>query len=78
MTRVSLQRSGKGGGTVIRMTSWLGGRLSSYLDQGLRSAEPTVAMDLARYAACLRAADVLLVEGDTRLSVAIKYLTQST
>ena len=61
-----------------RMTNWLGQRLSSYLSQRLRSHEPTVAMDLARYAACLRAADVLLVEGDTRLSVAIKYLTQST
>jgi hypothetical protein len=60
------------------MTSWLGQRLSSYLSQRLKSHEPTVAMDLARYAACLRAADVLLVEGDTRLSVAIKYLTQST
>ena len=60
------------------MTNWLGQRLSSYLSQRLRSHEPTVAMDLARYAACLRAADVLLVEGDTRLSVAIKYLTQST
>jgi hypothetical protein len=64
--------------TVNRMTNWLGQRLSSYLSQRLQSHEPTVAMDLARYAACLRAADVLLVEGDTRLSVAIKYLTQST
>lgn len=66
------------GNRLNRMTSWLGQRLSSYLSQRLKSHEPTVAMDLARYAACLRAADVLLVEGDTRLSVAIKYLTQST
>jgi len=28
--------------------------------------------------ACLQAGDVLLVEGQTRVSVAIKYLTQST
>lgn len=66
------------GGPLNPLTNWLGQRLSSYLGQRLKSHEPTVAMDLARYAACLRAADVLLVEGDTRLSVAIKYLTQST
>lgn len=66
------------GGPLNGLTNWLGQRLSSYLSQRLKSHEPTVAMDLARYAACLRAADVLLVEGDTRLSVAIKYLTQST
>lgn len=61
-----------------RVTTWLGRRLSLYLSQRLASHEPTVPMDQARYAACLRPADVLLVEGDTRLSVAIKYLTQST
>jgi hypothetical protein len=32
----------------------------------------------ARLAAALQPGDVLLVEGDTRISVAIKYLTQST
>ncbi len=36
---------------------------------------PTPAADLA---ACLRPGDVLLVEGVSRVSVAIKYLTQST
>ena len=61
-----------------RVTSWLGRRLSLYLSQPLASHEPVVPMDPARYAACLRPADVLLVEGNTRLSVAIKYLTQST
>lgn len=33
---------------------------------------------LDRLSAALRPADVLLVEGDSRISVAIKYLTQST
>ena len=61
-----------------RMMSWLGGRLSIYLSQRMASHEPMVALDTARYIACLKPADVLLVEGDTRLSVAIKYLTQST
>jgi hypothetical protein len=61
-----------------RVTTWLGRRLSLYLSQPLAFHEPVVPMDPARYAACLRPADVLLVEGNTRLSVAIKYLTQST
>lgn len=61
-----------------RVTTWLGRRLSLYLSQPLASHEPVVPMDPGRYAACLRPADVLLVEGNTRLSVAIKYLTQST
>jgi hypothetical protein len=34
--------------------------------------------DLARLRACLRPGDVLLVEGHSRVSTAIKYLTQST
>lgn len=62
-----------------RVTTWLGRWLSRYLSRPLASHEPTpVPMDPARYAACLRPADVLLVEGNTRLSVAVKYLTQST
>jgi len=34
--------------------------------------------DLGRLKACLRPGDVLLVEGNSRISTAIKYLTQST
>ena len=35
-------------------------------------------VDLASLSRCLQPADVLLVEGDTRFSAAVKYLTQST
>ena len=38
----------------------------------------SVPADLAQLRACLRPGDVLLVEGHSRFSTAIKYLTQST
>jgi len=56
---------------------WMGGRLANYLAQSTRGAQvATSSLDLLR--AALRPGDVLLVEGNTRVSVAIKYLTQST
>ncbi|MDP3795781.1 MAG: YiiX/YebB-like N1pC/P60 family cysteine hydrolase [Polaromonas sp.] len=61
--------------TVAR---WLGQRLSRYLTQPGRSVSTSPPTDLAKLAACLRPGDVLLVEGNTRISTAIKYLTQST
>lgn len=57
---------------------WLGQRLSRYLTQPGRSVSTSPPTDLAKLAACLRPGDVLLVEGNTRISTAIKYLTQST
>ena len=56
----------------------LGDWLSCYLSEpiaGNRALEPT---DPSLLSACLRPGDVVLVEGDTRVSTAIKYLTQST
>ncbi|UUZ70153.1 hypothetical protein LP416_13915 [Polaromonas sp. P2-4] len=61
--------------TVAR---WLGQRLSRYLTQPGRSVSTSPPTDPAKLAACLRPGDVLLVEGNTRISTAIKYLTQST
>lgn len=56
---------------------WFGRRLATYLAQPTRGAQvATSSLDLLR--ATLRPGDVLLVEGNTRVSVAIKYLTQST
>jgi len=56
---------------------WMGGRLARYLAQPVRGAQvATSALDLV--AAALRPGDVLLVEGNTRVSTATKYLTQST
>lgn len=63
--------------TVAR---WLGRWLSRYLTR--RSAGSSVnaawPIDSDKLAACLRPGDVLLVEGNTRISAVIKYLTQST
>jgi len=56
---------------------WMGGRLAGYLAKPTRGAQvATSSLDLVR--AALRPGDVLLVEGNTRISTAIKYLTQST
>jgi hypothetical protein len=60
-----------------RLQGWLGERLAAYLSQPVRPAPgPSVPGD--RLAVLLRPADVVLVEGNTRVSTAIKYLTQST
>src|SRR5439155_899996 len=56
---------------------WMGGRLARYLAAPIRGAQ-TAAASLEQLGAALEPGDVLLVEGNTRVSVAIKYLTQST
>lgn len=61
-----------------RILDTVGDWLSCYLSEsipGNRSLEPT---DPKLLSACLQPGDVVLVEGDTRVSTAIKYLTQST
>jgi hypothetical protein len=58
--------------------TWIGGRLAEYLSQERPRGEQVGLVDPAVLAATLRPCDVLLVEGNTRISVAIKYLTQST
>lgn len=56
-----------------------GGRLlARYLTQPIYGYEPLATHDPAMLRATLRPCDVLLVEGNTRISSAIKYLTQST
>jgi len=58
--------------------AWLGRRLADYLARERPRGEQAGVQDPAALAATLRPCDVLLVEGNTRFSVAIKYLTQST
>jgi hypothetical protein len=58
--------------------SWAGRRLADYLAQERPRGELAGMQDPAILARALRPCDVLLVEGNTRISVAIKYLTQST
>jgi len=55
----------------------LGRVLARYLTRP-RPGTPVSSSPPAQLAAVLLPGDVLLVEGDTRISVAIKYLTQST
>jgi Permuted papain-like amidase enzyme, YaeF/YiiX, C92 family len=60
------------------LSGWLGASLARYLSAEVHqhgSAPPTQS---ARLLATLQPGDVLLVEGHSRLSTAIKYLTQST
>ena len=57
---------------------WLGGRLAEYLSQPGRAAAAAAPTDLRAVGPLLQPGDVLLVEGTSRLSTAIKYLTQST
>jgi hypothetical protein len=52
--------------------------LSRFLEKPLSRSPPFDAVDPALLQACLRPGDVLLVEGNSRISLAIKYLTQST
>ncbi len=56
----------------------LGRCLARYLDQPIRRYEPLAVVPLDCVASVLQPADVLLVEGKSRVSTAIKYLTQST
>jgi len=56
----------------------LGRRLARFLAQPRHVHGTSAPADLGRLQACLRPGDVLLVEGNSRISTAIKYLTQST
>ncbi len=56
----------------------VGGWLASYLNKPIKGYQAFSITDPAKLAAVMRPCDVLLVEGDRRLSTAIKYLTQST
>lgn len=66
----------------MRMFEGLGrhvGRwLAAYLNQPVGRYQPFAVHDPAELAAWLEPGDVLLVEGNRRISTAIKYLTQST
>jgi len=57
---------------------WLGGRLARFLAREVHVHSAVPATRPERLLATLRPGDVLLVEGNSRVSTAIKYLTQST
>lgn len=63
---------------IDRLSTALGRAIGHYLNQPVRGYEPFAITDSARLATVLQPADVLLVEGNRRISTVIKYLTQST
>ena len=56
----------------------LGRWLARFLERPSRSYEPFSISDTETLRRCMQPGDILLVEGNLRISVAIKYLTQST
>jgi hypothetical protein len=61
-----------------RISSSIGTKLARYLSTPVANYRPLTTSSPKQLASTLRPADVLLVEGNTRISNAIKYLTQST
>ena len=60
------------------MCRWMGARLAAYLTGPIRDFAPPVMGTEADWAQVLEPCDIVLVEGNSRVSTAIKYLTQST
>ncbi len=60
------------------LLTFVGKRLADYLAAPKRQGALVATVSPELLSATLRPGDVLLVEGNTRISVAIKYLTQST
>lgn len=56
----------------------VGKAIARFLEKPIRGYEPAVSPDFAVFSAVLRPGDVILVEGNIRVSSVIKYLTQST
>lgn len=63
---------------INRMASALGGWLAYYLSQPIRRYQTFAVSAPGHLAEVLHPADILLVDGNSRVSTAIKYLTQST
>lgn len=59
------------------LLNWLSRRLAAYLSKQI-TCHSVRTSTWEALQSCLRPGDVLLVEGNTRISTAIKYLTQST
>lgn len=65
-------------GWMARLSALPGGSLAAFLSKRRPFSSQSPPTAIPRLRDCLRPGDVLLVEGDTRISTAIKYLTQST
>jgi len=56
----------------------IGERLATFLTKSLPGYQRIDTISIAKVAATLQTGDILLVEGNSRISTAIKYLTQSS
>jgi hypothetical protein len=65
------------GSTTLSLRRWLVDRIVDYLLEPLPNYERRGRNDLGALEAGLRKGDVILVEGDQRVSAVIRYLTQS-
>jgi hypothetical protein len=63
---------------MLALPRFIGRALAQYLSTPRPSAQTGTPTDPRKLLQCLQPGDVLLVEGSTRISTAIKYLTQST
>jgi hypothetical protein len=63
---------------VAAVAAWISRRILNYLDQPTTRYAPFFSPDLDVLRRSLQPGDILLIEGNTRLSAIIKYLTQST
>jgi hypothetical protein len=63
---------------MIGIFDSLGRALAAYLSRPSQSYEPLATTPPGQLRSALQPGDVLLIEGSTRIAVAIKYLTQST
>jgi hypothetical protein len=61
-----------------RLKEWVGQRILRYLSAPSRRYAPFFAPPLDVLRQSLQPGDILLIEGNTRLSTVIKFLTQST
>lgn len=61
-----------------RVLRWFGRRIAIFLEKPTQGYQPYTRSDPATLRRNLQPGDILLVEGNQRVSAAIKYLTQST
>lgn len=73
-------RKGAPGGKFVMgvMLDWIGKLLAGYLQEEVPGYEPFTPSDPEQLRSIIEPGDVLLVEGNNRISGIIKYLTQST
>lgn len=63
---------------MLKITRTLGRHLAAYLSKPLPGYERNDTVAIARILEVIEPGDILLVDGNSRISTAIKYLTQST